>query len=199
MLNKVLLEYVTLIQRIILLFQVPKYFCWNQEVMIELFVFISGVKRNKSFSGGDFLGSLLNQFQNTAKELTLDFGPPLWRRRNTSFAVNIQNTSGLIPKSEIKTTAVQGNCCFDQIFLILFKNYSAKLSKYFIKYFISGGSISKIICWWEVAWLFFFLNLAELSVSVFKLWYNTISELSMSNFKLWYKFCQKFQICWSKN
>lgn len=151
MLNKVLLEYVTLIQRIILLFQVPKYFCWNQEVMIELFVFISGVKRNKSFSGGDFLGSLLNQFQNTAKELTLDFGPPLWRRRNTSFAVNIQNTSGLIPKSEIKTTAVQGNCCFDQIFLILFKNYSAKLSKYFIKYFISGGSISKIICWWEVA------------------------------------------------
>ena len=199
MLNKVLLEYVTLIQRIILLFQVPKYFCWNQEVMIELFVFISGVKRNKSFSGGDFLGSLLNQFQNTAKELTLDFGPPLWRRRNTSFAVNTQNTSGLIPKSEIKTTAVQGNCCFDQIFLILFKNYSAKLSKYFIKYFISGGSISKIICWWEVAWLFFFLNLAELSVSVFKLWYNTISELSMSIFKLWYKFCQKFQICWSKN
>lgn len=199
MLNKVLLEYVTLIQRIILLFQVPKYFCWNQEVMIELFVFISGVKRNKSFSGGDFLGSLLNQFQNTAKELTLDFGPPLWRRRNTSFAVNIQNTSGLIPKSEIKTTAVQGNCCFDQIFLILFKNYSAKLSKYFIKYFISGGSISKIICWWEVAWLFFFKNLAELSVSVFRLWYNTISELSMSIFKLWYKFCQKFQICWSKN
>lgn len=69
---------------------------------------ISGLKRNKSFSGGDFQG---NQFQSTAKELTLDFAVPLWRRKSTSFAVDKQNTSGLIPKSEIKTTAVQGNFC----------------------------------------------------------------------------------------
>ena len=87
----------------------------------RFFVFISGVKRNKSFSGVDSQGNLLNQFQNTAKELTLDFGPSLWRRRNTSFAVDTQNTSGLIPKSEIKTTAVQGNFRFDRIFVI-FKN-----------------------------------------------------------------------------
>ena len=72
---------------------------------------ISGLKRNKSFSGGDFQGNLLNQFQSTAKELTLDFAVPLWRRKSTSFALDKQNTSGLIPKSEIKTTAVQGNFC----------------------------------------------------------------------------------------